>query len=229
MSEKLNVLPHVSWPPSGVSCGNPRTPPYTSPSPPWSVASFSSARPTANPAVWWSWRLRGDTRQTNKTTRKTAHYSRRRPRAPVRGGKTETKCRRSRRLTTTLSGRGATWAYSFGVRENRTDNGAKRRAGTRLGNGRTDGRHTRIRYTHANAHWVTDTAGTGEQVTQPLTVTVTVTVTGEWWVVTTTANIFTLVTCNVRLRGRTAEATHTHTRRSLLAITAANQTILLLL
>jgi len=56
----------------------------------------------------------------------------------------------------------------------------------------TDHKHTRKR-TLSHWHWA-----------QPRTVT-------------TTANIFTLVTCNdVRLRGRTAEATHTHTlsRRS---------------
>lgn len=54
-SDKRNVLLRVSWPPSGVFCGNPRILPYTSPSPPWSDAFSSSARPTANPAVWWSW------------------------------------------------------------------------------------------------------------------------------------------------------------------------------
>lgn len=96
---KLNVLPRVSWPPFGVSYGNPRIPPYTSPSPPWSVAFFSSARLTTSPAVWWSlrwllWthrtgngrdntRAHRHTRYTTRTSRRKKNRKRRLHAAPL--------------------------------------------------------------------------------------------------------------------------------------------------
>lgn len=89
-----NVLPRVSWPPFEVSCGNPRIPPYTSPSLLWSDAFFSSTRPTANPAVWWSWWRRAvepvkrtKKKKEKKRPRKHTHaeHGRRQPLNAVQG------------------------------------------------------------------------------------------------------------------------------------------------